>query len=95
MTELLPPGIEPPARSWRDRAKCKGADPRLYELAHLRTNAATAVRKSTAAALCAGCPVLRDCAADAYIHEDIGVVRGGVFLKRPMSTDLIETAKGK
>lgn len=94
MTEPLPPGIEPPARFWRDRAKCKGADPRLYELAHLRTNA-TAVRKSTSAALCAGCPVLRDCAADAYIHEDIGVVRGGVFLKRPRSIDLIETAKGK
>jgi hypothetical protein len=36
--------------------------------------------------------VKRDCAADAYAHEDFAVVRGGVWLRHPQTRDLLQAA---
>ena len=83
-----------PAPDWRERAMCRTRSPLLYDLAHLDDGAPYTVRAVTARALCAGCPVLRDCAADAWHHEDLGVVRGGVYLRTPQSPDLFKAATG-
>lgn len=73
--------------SWRSHAKCLGDDIMLYDLSALadywkvhgwppKTPANT-----IAATLCADCPVIRECAADALVDRPrpVGVVRGGVW----------------
>lgn len=69
------------ADGWRAEAQCVGADPARYVLDepphYLPPNA---VRQRTAEALCEGCPVARECAYEALLKEDVGVVRGGVWL---------------
>lgn len=84
--------IDPPARDWRDKAQCRDASPHLYDLAHVPMSAPVGERDREAEALCDGCPVKRDCAADAYAHEDFAVVRGGVWLRHPQTRDLLQAA---
>lgn len=94
MTNPLPDDIAAPARGWRRRAKCQGDDPLKYDLAHIPKSATGAIRAAAAAELCAGCPVIRDCAADAYIHASVYVVRGGVYTTSHKSSALLKAAKG-
>lgn len=66
--------------SWVDSAQCSGDDPAKYVLNAPPFFVRVAKREQTAWALCRDCPVRRECAEDALIHRDIGVVRGGVWL---------------
>lgn len=65
-----------PARptGWRKRAKCRGTDPDEFDLVR-RTG-----KQQIAAALCAGCPVIRECAQDVLHYRDTGMVRAGTYL---------------
>ena len=61
---------------WRDRAKCRGRNPRYWDLAgRTHLDAETAART-----ICRGCPVIAECALDAIDHGDAGVIRAGVCL---------------
>lgn len=65
---------------WWENAMCRDRNPLVYELAGLEET--TEVEKARIARrLCRGCPVIRECAADALaVPYDAGVVRGGVWL---------------
>ena len=54
-------------RDWVDNAKCRGADPMLFD-------------RPDTTQFCAGCRVIRQCAREAVENRDRGVVRAGVFL---------------
>jgi hypothetical protein len=76
--------------SWQHKAKCRLRDPRDYETENLPLGR----EAETARALCVGCPVIQQCAADAVqpinmsqllgteeTHDIIyvsGVVRAGI-----------------
>lgn len=62
---------------WWENAKCAGEDVNIYDLSDRSTmiNRADLARK-----LCDGCPVVAHCAIDAALHEDVGVVRAGLWL---------------
>ena len=63
---------------WRNRAQCLGQDPELWDLGyHPGSFDEKAVR---AAELCAGCPVMCECAADALEPLSIGMVRAGIWV---------------
>ena len=62
--------------SWQDRAAC--ARHRLDPEPPYGAGAGLLIHRY-AAAYCAGCPVLAECARDALAHRDIGVVRAGVY----------------
>ena len=59
---------------WRSEAKCYGEHEK-YDLDNKKLN-----KEATARELCAGCPVKRECAADALQREAWGTVRAGVWL---------------
>ena len=64
-----------PARQWRDRAACRGADPELFfpvaEDGPLRNEQVAAAK-----AVCAGCVVRAECLAEAMERIPRGVVGG-------------------
>ncbi|NKZ90485.1 hypothetical protein GS966_11125 [Rhodococcus hoagii] len=80
------------AGNWRLSGKCAGADPQAYETANLTPGH----EDEEARELCAGCPVWRQCAEEAFrpidmtdllgtledadVIEMTGVVRAGVPL---------------
>lgn len=62
---------------WRDHAQCGG---RFREF-EIETNKTSEEEKQTTAEmLCAGCPVMAECAEDALERESWGTIRGGVWL---------------
>ncbi|ANI91256.1 Hypothetical protein BJL86_0449 [Dietzia timorensis] len=63
------------SNEWIDRAACAKhrADPCPPSCHHSKVAA-------YAAEYCRGCPVVRECAADALERGDISVVRAGVYL---------------
>ncbi|MDO5730817.1 WhiB family transcriptional regulator [Corynebacterium sphenisci] len=65
---------------WQEEAKCAGDDPGRYVLDEEPHRVPPAQRGPQARALCDGCPVRAFCAADALDHDDIGVVRAGVWI---------------
>lgn len=64
-------------RSWITRAKCRGADPELFDLS---ARAYAEHREEVAQALCSGCPVIRECAMDAMDPLAVGTVRAGLWI---------------
>lgn len=67
---------------WHDRAACKGADWRLFFTPNRHeSNAARERRERQAKAMCARCPVMAACRADA-MHREAGFgheTRGGIL----------------
>lgn len=72
---------------WRGRAKCLDLPIDLFDLSDTRAYIrehdldAPATPTTIASALCDGCPVMRECAADALVDKPrpVGVVRGGIW----------------
>lgn len=65
----------PVALAWRDQANCFGTDPRLWDAPDGlpdHKDHAWQVNK------CKSCPVLNECAADAWWHKESGVIRAGI-----------------
>lgn len=69
-------------RTWLVQAKCRHSSPENFVLDEKETGTwlPATQRDMQADHLCAGCPVKKQCAIDAIEHEDIGVVRAGVWL---------------
>jgi hypothetical protein len=69
---------------WRKNAKCKGRPVDCYVSENIpKVHPITGKgRVSAARELCADCPVIRECAADAIAEHDTDVVRAGVALDR-------------
>lgn len=61
---------------WLSLAKCAGADPHEYSFDTIKGRDLQA----EASALCAGCPVLVDCARDALEPLAVGTVRAGIWI---------------
>lgn len=61
---------------WLPLAKCAGANPHDYSFETSKGRDLQA----EAAALCAGCPVLVDCARDALAPLAVGTVRAGIWI---------------
>lgn len=63
-------------------AKCRGQAVEQYVLDEPRTahHCHEDDRDARAAKLCAGCPVIPECAARALITRDSGIVRAGLWL---------------
>lgn len=64
-------------KGWQQQAKCVGKDPRAWDLLELRGGDSWDTR---AREVCRGCPVIKDCAADALEPLCIGTVRAGVWI---------------
>ena len=60
--------------SWQHKAKCRLKDPREYETENLPLGR----EAETARALCYGCPVIQQCAADAIQPIDMTAVLGTI-----------------
>lgn len=60
---------------WMTEAKCAGDDIERYSTDNLGTGPGV---QAKARALCAGCPVIRECGIDALRFDTRGVVRGGL-----------------
>lgn len=67
---------------WLPLAKCTSANPRNYSFDTSKGRDLQA----EAAALCAGCPVLVDCARDALAPLAVGTVRAGVWIPSNTTT---------
>lgn len=82
-------------REWTRRALCVGRDPGMYELEEFRGD-----REQYARGACAGCVVVKECAADALDPLAVGTVRGGVWVapassqRRKVRQRLLEAARG-
>lgn len=67
-------------QSWRNSAKCVGTDLYLWEVAG---RAPDTVDVSMVIGYCANCPVVRQCANDALLSGDTGVIRAGIPIPAP------------
>lgn len=68
-------------QSWRKGAKCVGSDLSLWEVTG--SHAPATVDVSMAMGYCANCPVVRQCATDALLSCDTGVIRAGIPIPPP------------
>ena len=66
--------------AWTAHAKCVDMPPHLFDAEALAYAHYPDDRAAAAIALCAGCPVIRECAADAMDPLAVGVVRAGLLL---------------
>lgn len=66
---------------WTTRAKCAGRDPLTYELDTFKGD-----KDMLARGLCLGCPVTRECAADALDPLAVGTVRAGTWIPEKSGT---------
>lgn len=64
--------------AWHVDAQCRSDSPDLYDVDRLPNGDET--RAAVARVLCDGCPVLRQCAADALDPLAVGTLRAGVHL---------------
>lgn len=63
-------------QEWRTRAACRGTDPALWDTpTHLKHDDIAIPEQL---AMCKGCPVLRECAADSALARDSGTIRAGI-----------------
>lgn len=71
-------------QDWREAAQCAGQDPAAWDVEAWprlpKGGDRAAVHNSRAAALCTGCPVLAECAADALKPLAVATVRAGVAI---------------
>lgn len=65
---------------WWRHGKCVGMEPEMFDLSEGPYMVPPPERERIAKRLCRGCPVMRECAADAIVHRDVGVVRAGVWI---------------
>lgn len=68
-------------RPWHERAKCAGREPTKYEVVVSTVPRVAREQDEYARNLCAGCPVVLDCALDALDYGDVGVIRAGLILR--------------
>lgn len=68
-------------RPWHERAKCAGREPTKYEVVVSKIPRVIREQDEYARNLCAGCPVVLDCALDALDYGDVGVIRAGLILR--------------
>lgn len=69
------------SRAWLDKAMCYGRNPRLYETDGYRNSRVLkSDRAERARNLCAGCPVIRECAAEAIEPIAVATIRAGVWI---------------
>lgn len=64
-------------RDWQLRAACRGADTEQFFHPENERGARRVAREAAAKAICAGCPVIRECAAYALrMREPYGIWGG-------------------
>lgn len=68
-------------RPWHERAKCAGMEPTRYEVVVSKIPKVIRQQDEYARNICAGCPVMLDCALDALDYGDVGVIRAGLVLR--------------
>lgn len=65
------------AQSWRESAKCIGTDAKHWDAP---TRLAYEDEFNWQVNICKNCPVAKQCAGDAWLHREHGVIRAGVPL---------------
>lgn len=69
---------------WIHRAQCLGTDPEAFDLTSSKElterYGEELTRDQVAELLCAGCPVMAECAAEALLPLAVGTVRAGVWI---------------
>lgn len=66
-----------PGKNWHRNAMCATEKPERWDLPQgLKVPA----QQRHANLMCAGCPVVRQCAADALRHQDRAIIRAGVHI---------------
>jgi WhiB family redox-sensing transcriptional regulator len=81
MTVWREPFVDPgvwPLRSWRLRAACRQVDSAVFFSPDGERGPARQVREARAKAICARCPVIRECAAYAITAGERHGVWGGL-----------------
>lgn len=68
------PAIDPPHKTWVKQAKCANSDPRKFD------PVGRPHKNRIAAKLCAGCPVIAQCAQDALHYQDEGIIRAATWI---------------
>lgn len=91
-------------QAWRAHAKCADMPAYLFDAEHLRFAHYPDERAAAARALCSGCPVVAECAADALHPWGIGTVRAGILIperayqgedRKRVRAQLAEIARGE
>ncbi|MFF2551853.1 WhiB family transcriptional regulator [Nocardia sp. NPDC058058] len=75
--------------AWTARAKCLGEPVQVFDAETVRRNGGTKLARK----LCAGCPVMRECAQFALDTDAVAVVQAGVILGSKPSLDKSPTRK--
>ncbi|WP_337062787.1 WhiB family transcriptional regulator [Kineococcus sp. G2] len=75
-TRNLRPTVD--AWEWQLRGSCRDADPELFFHPELERGAARQHRDAAALAVCAECPVLRQCREHVLTHREVYGVWGGL-----------------
>lgn len=82
---------------WLGDAQCAGMDTDEFEYPeHIRGLTTTEMKSRRwhrAANLCLGCPVIRECAADALDQHDASIIRAGVPIPERGSTPYYRRAR--
>jgi WhiB family transcriptional regulator, redox-sensing transcriptional regulator len=81
MTVWREPFVDPgvwPFRSWRLRAACRQVDSAVFFSPEGESGPARQIREAQAKAICARCPVIRECAAHAITAGERHGVWGGL-----------------
>lgn len=66
-----------PDRGWHRNAKCADGDPTDWDLP---SGYKVPAQQRNANRVCFGCPVVKQCAADALRHRDRDIIRAGVHI---------------
>lgn len=64
-------------QGWRAQAACGGTNPEAWTSPNFG-NAHLSIPEHVR--MCQACPVLRECASDASIARDVGVIRAGIII---------------
>lgn len=65
--------------TWFKAAMCSGMDPEKFTVRTVPVPNGPIWK--AAQEVCAGCPVVAECADDALLHRDTGVIRAGIPLR--------------
>lgn len=64
-------------QQWRTKAGCQATDLSLWDVPPMHGTELTMHEQRI---ICDNCPVLRECAADAALARDVGIIRAGVAI---------------
>lgn len=79
------------SQEWRTRAACRGTDPALWDTPTYAKVEEISIPEQLA--MCKGCPVLRECAADSALARDRGIIRAGIPIAESRSVGRLRAWK--